>query len=129
MWWCIFFASHFSFYKYPWGSQFQGVQYLQAGIVRGEDYSFHFTGKVIDGKLSFRLKMETVDEANENAPSQLQTIDFVYDPEVDTPDEIAVEIGNEFLLSSTDRDICAAALKEWLAKGFEDDQDDEQEES
>lgn len=97
---------------------------LQAGIVRGEDYSFHFTGKVIDGKLSFRLKMETVDESNENVA--MQTIDFVYDPEVDTPDEIAVEIGNEFLLSSTDRDICAAALKEWLAKGLEDDQDDEQ---
>ena len=26
------------------------------------------------------------------------------------------EIGDEFDLSSTDRDICAAALKEWLAK-------------
>lgn len=53
-------------------------------------------------------------------PTPHMTIDFIYDPDVDTPDEIAVEIGNEFSLSSTDRDICAAALKEWLAKGFED---------
>jgi hypothetical protein len=44
-----------------------------------------------------------------------KTIDFVYDPEVDTPDEIAAEISSEFNLSPTDRDICAAALKEWLA--------------
>ena len=45
-----------------------------------------------------------------------RTIDFFYDADVDTPEEIAVEISNEFALSSTDRDICAAALKEWLAK-------------
>ena len=45
-----------------------------------------------------------------------RTIDFFYDAEVDTPEEIAAEISNEFALSSTDRDICAAALKEWLAK-------------
>lgn len=49
-----------------------------------------------------------------------KTIDFVYDPEVDTPDEIAVEISNEFHLSNADRDICAAALKEWLAKEMGD---------
>ena len=54
-----------------------------------------------------------------------RTIDFVYDPEVDTPDEIALEIGNEFKLSSTDRDICAAALKEWLAKGLDQEDDDD----
>ena len=40
----------------------------------------------------------------------------MYDPDVDTPDAIAGEIANAFNLSSTDRDICAAALKEWLAK-------------
>lgn len=106
------------------------LYYLQAGIVRGEDYSFHFTGKVIDGKLAFRLKMDTVEESNENGLStpqtiSSQTINFVYDPEVDTPDEIATEIGGEFGLSSTDRDICAAALKEWLAKGLEDDDQDD----
>lgn len=40
--------------------------------------------------------------------------------QVDTPDEIAVEISNEFHLSNADRDICAAALKEWLAKEMGD---------
>lgn len=50
-----------------------------------------------------------------------RTIDFQYDPEKDTPEEIADEITNEFELSSTDRDICAAALKEWLAKELPDD--------
>ena len=49
-----------------------------------------------------------------------KTIDFVYDPEVDTPDEIAAEISSEFHLSSTDRDICAAALKEWLAREMDE---------
>jgi hypothetical protein len=32
----------------------------------------------------------------------------------DTPDAIALEIGEQFSLSDADRDICAAALKEWL---------------
>jgi WNK lysine deficient protein kinase len=49
-----------------------------------------------------------------------RTIDFAYDPDVDTPEEIADEITSEFALSSTDRDICAAALKEWLAKELPD---------
>lgn len=40
-----------------------------------------------------------------------RTIDFAYDADKDTPEEIADEITNEFELSSTDRDICAAALK------------------
>lgn len=77
-----------------------------------------------EGKLHFRLKMEyegdEPQQENEELPSLSRTIDFVYDPDVDTPDDIAVEIGNEFNLSSTDRDICAAALKEWLAKGLEE---------
>ena len=45
-----------------------------------------------------------------------RTVEFVYDDSVDTPDTVAVEISNEFALSETDKDICAAALKEWLAK-------------
>ena len=45
-----------------------------------------------------------------------RTVEFSYDDGVDTPDTVAVEISNEFALSETDRDICAAALKEWLAK-------------
>ncbi|KAI3433343.1 hypothetical protein D9Q98_003161 [Chlorella vulgaris] len=95
----------------------------EAGTVRGEDYCFIFTGKMRDGKLHFRLHMEwegdgePVAQGGEEGSSK--TIDFVYDPDSDTPDEIAAEISSEFHLSDTDRDICAAALKEWLDRGME----------
>ncbi|PRW58194.1 COP9 signalosome complex subunit 5b-like [Chlorella sorokiniana] len=92
----------------------------EAGTVRGEDYCFTFTGKLRDGKLHFRLHMQWEgdgDAAGEAGSSK--TIDFVYDPDSDTPDEIAAEISNEFHLSDTDRDICAAALKEWLDRGMD----------
>lgn len=46
----------------------------------------------------------------------VRTIDFVFDPEVDTADNLAKEISDEFALSFTDTEICAAALREWLAK-------------
>jgi hypothetical protein len=46
----------------------------------------------------------------------VRTIDFVFDPEVDTADALAAEIRDEFSLSPTDTEICAAALREWLAK-------------
>ena len=49
-----------------------------------------------------------------------RTIDFAYDPDEDTPERVADEITSLFELSSTDRDICAAALKEWLAKELPD---------
>ncbi|KAK9845996.1 hypothetical protein WJX81_008015 [Elliptochloris bilobata] len=89
----------------------------EAGTVSGEDYNFHFSGRVRNGKLHFRLHMEYEgDDPAQAAPRSRRTIDFVYDPDDDTPDNIAREIGDEFDLSSTDRDICAAALKEWLAK-------------
>jgi WNK lysine deficient protein kinase len=110
----------------------------EAGSVRGEDYLFQFTGKIRDGKLHFRLNMhyEGDDGDDENnggggggttrqedtSMRTSKTIDFVYDPEVDTPDEIAAEISSEFDLSPTDRDICAAALKEWLAEEGPDPQ-------
>lgn len=93
----------------------------EAGSVRGEDYLFQFTGKIRHGKLHFRLHMQYEGDEDEEEGEQLsprgtsKTIDFVYDPDEDTPDEIAAEISSEFNLSSTDRDICAAALKEWLA--------------
>ncbi|KAL4418974.1 hypothetical protein ABPG77_000887 [Micractinium sp. CCAP 211/92] len=92
----------------------------EAGMVRGEDYCFNFTGKLRDGKLHFRLHMQW--EGDGDAVGELgcsKTIDFVYDPDSDTPDEIAAEISSEFHLSDTDRDICAAALKEWLDRGME----------
>ena len=93
------------------------TEICEAGNIRGEDYFFQFTGKIKDGKLHFRLHMQyegdEEDEEHQNGTSK--TIDFTYDPEEDTPDEIAKEISSEFDLSPTDQDICAAALKEWLA--------------
>ena len=88
-----------------------------AGTVRGEDYNFHFTGKIKDNKLYVRLHLEYEgDDEQQLSSGGKKTIDFTYDPDGDTPEAIAKEIGDEFSLSSTDRDICAAALKEWLAK-------------
>lgn len=87
----------------------------EAGSVRGEDYLFQFTGKIKEGKLHFRLHMHYEGDGDDDTVGTSKTIDFVYDPDVDTPDEIAAEISSEFNLSPTDMDICAAALKEWLA--------------
>lgn len=88
-----------------------------AGTVRGEDYNFHFTGKIKKNKLYVRLHLEYEgDDEQQLSTGGKKTIDFTYDPDGDTPEAIAKEIGDEFSLSSTDRDICAAALKEWLAK-------------
>ena len=88
---------------------------ITVGKLRGEDYQFEFHGKVKDGKMHFRLIMTMAAEAGVDAPF-LRTIDFVFDPEVDTPDKLASEISEEFSLSPTDTEICAAALREWLAK-------------
>ncbi len=96
----------------------------EVGMVRGEDYTFHFSGTITDGVLSFRLHMQYEgDEGDERGAVEVgkRTINFLYDPEVDTPDKIAEEISGEFNLSSTDRDICAAALSEWLAKNSQPD--------
>ena len=89
----------------------------EAGNIRGEEYEFEFSGKIKDGKLHVRLHMEYDgdDDAEENENCSSKTIQFVYDPEEDTPDEVALEISSEFNLSTTDQEICAAALKEWLA--------------
>lgn len=85
----------------------------EAGHVRGEDYWFHFTGKIRDGKHHFRLQMVYDGEGGpEDGTSK--TIDFVFDPEEDTADAIAAEISSEFNLSDVDTDLCAAALKEFL---------------
>jgi hypothetical protein len=102
-----------------------------------------FPPQVKDGKMHFRLFMTQVSDlpngpaangdspaagADAGAPEQQQqqppppalpvvrTIDFVFDPEVDTADNLAGEISEEFSLSPTDTEICAAALREWLAK-------------
>ncbi|KAK9786274.1 hypothetical protein WJX73_002868 [Symbiochloris irregularis] len=92
------------------------VTTCEVGTVRGEDYNFQFSGKIRDNKLHFRLQMQYEGDEDLDKVGHKRTIDFFYDADVDTPEEIASEISNEFALSSTDRDICAAALKEWLAK-------------
>ena len=54
-----------------------GTLRAQAGTVRGEDYNFHFSGRVREGKLHFRLHMEYEgDEPAQDAPRH-RTIDFV----------------------------------------------------
>ena len=37
----------------------------QVGTVQGEDYTFRFGGKIVDGKLHFRLNMEYEGEDDE----------------------------------------------------------------
>ncbi len=56
------------------------------------------------------------DSGDTAQPPVVRTIDFVFDPDVDTADNLATEISEEFALSPTDTEICAAALREWLAK-------------
>jgi len=90
---------------------------IAIGKLRGEDYNFEFHGKVKDGKMHFRLHMTQVSDGSDSGQQPIvRTIDFVFDPEVDTADNLAAEISEEFNLSPTDTEICAAALREWLAK-------------
>ena len=41
-------------------------------------------------------------------------LDFDYNLENDTPDSVGGDIADAFQLSCTDRELCKAALKEWL---------------
>lgn len=61
--------------------------------MRGEDYCFNFTGKLREGKLHFRLHMQWEgdgDAAGEMGSSK--TIDFVYDPDSDTPGQHPLQL-------------------------------------
>jgi WNK lysine deficient protein kinase len=100
---------------------------IAVGKLRGEDYNFEFHGKVHDGKMHFRLVMTeaggTEPQPPPPAPGEppppppfMRTIDFTFDPDIDTADNLAAEISENFNLSPTDTEICAAALREWLAK-------------
>lgn len=62
------------------------------------------------------LKLQVSDNSDGANHSVVRTIDFVFDPDVDTADNLAAEISEEFSLSPTDTEICAAALRELLAK-------------
>eukprot|EP00775_Hariotina_reticulata_P010225 gene10225-10385_t len=97
---------------------------IAIGKLRGEDYNFEFQGKVKEGKMHFRLFMTQVNDANsaDSSTPLVRTIDFVFDPDVDTADNLAAEISEEFALSPTDTEICAAALREWLAKDMPEPQ-------
>ena len=66
--------------------------------MRGEDYCFQFSGKLRDGKLHFRLHMQWEGDGEGEAGGGgggaegggpeggcSKTIDFVYDPDSDTP--------------------------------------------
>ena len=59
--------------------------------VRGEDYCFSFSGKLRDGRFHFRLHMQWEGDGDGDvAPpggeaGSSKTIDFVYDPDTDTP--------------------------------------------
>ncbi len=66
--------------------------------------------------MHFRLVMTQATVEEGDGPPFMRTIDFVFDPEIDTADNLAAEISEEFNLSTTDTEICAAALREWLAK-------------
>uniref|UniRef100_A0A7R9V354 non-specific serine/threonine protein kinase n=1 Tax=Chlamydomonas euryale TaxID=1486919 RepID=A0A7R9V354_9CHLO len=92
---------------------------IAVGKLRGEDYEFEFAGQVDDGKMNFRLVMTQASSSNSSTtdePAFRRTIDFTFDPDVDTVDALAGEISETFNLSPTDTEICAAALREWLAK-------------
>ena len=45
----------------------------QVGTVQGEDYTFRFGGKIVDGKLHFRLHMEYEGDDDEVTHSDLRS--------------------------------------------------------
>ncbi|KXZ51049.1 hypothetical protein GPECTOR_14g36 [Gonium pectorale] len=92
-----------------------GEASIAVGRLKGEDYEFVFSAKTAENKLHFQLTMLGVTKPGEE--NQLKRdIEFVFDPEADTADSLAGELSQQFNLSPTDTEICAAALKEYLAK-------------
>lgn len=53
--------------------------------------------------------------SHEEESEYIKVLDFEYNLEIDTPDSVGGEIADKFQLSITDREICKAAMKEWLA--------------
>ena len=53
--------------------------------------------------------------SNEDEREHVTLVDFDYNLETDTPDSVGGDIADKFQLTSTDRELCKAALKEWLA--------------
>ncbi|KAG2496927.1 hypothetical protein HYH03_004933 [Edaphochlamys debaryana] len=97
------------------GGDSGGEASIAVGRLKGEDYEFCFKADTMEGKLHFLLTMLGVTKPGET--DQLRRdIEFVFDPETDTADSLAGELSQQFNLSPTDTEICAAALKEYLAK-------------
>lgn len=81
--------------------------------LRGEDWNFDLQGYESgsdEASLHIRLIM-----SNEDEREHVTLVDFDYNLETDTPDSVGGDIADKFQLSSTDRELCKAALKEWLA--------------
>lgn len=87
---------------------------IAVGKLKGEDYEFEFSAWRGDSAhLRFRLTMSSVAAKADEQPLVLE---FEFDPDTDTADSLAAELSQQFGLSPTDTEICAAALKEYLAK-------------
>lgn len=95
----------------PGPKQPHGVSH-EAGKLRGEDYNFvvQAEGEPEDGKIHFEITM-----TKEEDPETVQNVGFDYILLEDSPEQVADEMANSFGLSMTDKEICAAALREWLA--------------
>lgn len=81
--------------------------------VSGEDWNFLFEGfdnETVEGNLRIKLVMSKEDE-----PEEVTKVNFDYYLKHDTPEKVAGEIADSFLMTATDREICCAALREWLA--------------
>eukprot|EP00210_Caulerpa_lentillifera_P007255 g6941.t1 len=80
--------------------------------LRGEDRNFEFRGyrsEDEDENVHIRLVM------NEAESEHVTTLDFDYNLDEDTPESVGGDIADYFALSITDRELCKAALREWLS--------------
>lgn len=81
--------------------------------VRGEDWNFLLEGFESDGSNgNVRIKLVM---SREDDPEEETKLNFNYHLEQDTPEKVAAEIAESFVMTATDREICCSALREWLA--------------
>eukprot|EP01025_Chloroclados_australasicus_P006571 TRINITY_DN12105_c0_g1_i1.p1 TRINITY_DN12105_c0_g1~~TRINITY_DN12105_c0_g1_i1.p1 ORF type:complete len:566 (-),score=92.68 TRINITY_DN12105_c0_g1_i1:168-1865(-) len=102
-----------------------GDELLLTGDIRGEDYRFQFEGRKCDensNQIHFTIKMYVENDDVEEPSSQQKgrSLVFEFDPENDTVDNVVREMQEQFGLSDTDANLCAAAMREWLAREFPD---------
>jgi WNK lysine deficient protein kinase len=83
---------------------------------RGRDV-VHFRLEMGDAEATSKLITRRCEEKGEYARHRRPTIiTFVYDPSLnDDAESVAQEIAETFELGATDCDLCASALREWLA--------------